>query len=146
MANINLTGNYQYNLDDKGRLTIPSKLREQLGNAVVVSLNFDNTLALRRKVDFETFKQALLNKNQMKSNVRIVTRTILGNSFELDFDSQGRILIPEILIKTIQLKKNVQIIGVGDKLEIISLENWNTFMKKTGTGILEKAAEDIDEF
>ncbi len=146
MANINLTGNYQYNLDDKGRLTIPSKLREQLGNAVVVSLNFDNTLALRRKVDFETFKQTLLNKNQMKSNVRIVTRTILGNSFELDFDSQGRILIPEILIKTIQLKKNVQIIGVGDKLEIISLENWNTFMKKTGTGILEKAAEDIDEF
>ncbi len=146
MANINLTGNYQYNLDDKGRLTIPSKLREQLGNAVVVSLNFDNTLALRRKVDFETFKQTLLNKNQMKSNVRIVTRTILGNSFELEFDSQGRILIPEVLVKTIQLKKNVQIIGVGDKLEIISLENWNTFMKKTGTGILEKAAEDIDEF
>lgn len=146
MSNINLTGNYQYNLDDKGRLTIPSKLREQLGNAVVVSLNFDNTLALRRKVDFETFKQTLLNKNQMKSNVRLVTRTILGNSFELEFDSQGRILIPEVLAKTIQLKKNVQILGVGDKLEIISQENWNSFMKKTGTGILEKAAEDIDEF
>lgn len=142
---MNFIGNYKHSIDEKGRLKIPSKFRDFLGNKIILSLGFDNTLVLRTEENYETWKQNLLSKDQLKSNARMISRAILGNSFDIEFDGQGRLLIPDFLLQKAKIKKFVQVIGVGANIEIQSSENWDEFMKKIDKGELEKLAEDIHE-
>jgi MraZ protein len=117
-----MIGNYKHTIDSKSRLTIPSKFRNELGSSVFVSLGLDNVIDIRTKEVFEKMQESLLLKGEFNKNARIVQRTILGNSFEITFDKQGRILMPKELIERVSLTDNVQIIGVGNKLEIYSAD------------------------
>ncbi|AUF83472.1 transcriptional regulator MraZ [Mesoplasma syrphidae] len=113
-----LLGTYEHNLDDKLRLTIPSKLRNKLGNTVYVSKGFEGSLELRSIEEFTIWSQQVLSYPNMNSEARMLSRTIFANSAEVEIDSSGRIKIPANLLQLANISKDVYILGLGTKAEI----------------------------
>ena len=119
-------GEYHQKLDDKGRLTIPSKLRYDLGEEFILTRGLDKCLFIYRK---ETWNK-LINKYEQLPNVkeaRNFMRFFLSGAVAQELDKQGRINITTPLIKYSNLDKECVIIGVGNHLEIWSKENWQNF-------------------
>ncbi len=137
-----IIGNYQYTIDEKGRLKLPSQFQEELGKVLIITLGIDDTLELRSKEIFDKWLKKLLSKGSFSKDLRKIHRLILGNSFEVAFDNQGRIKIPKSHLNILN-SNIVQVLGVGDKIEIISLNNWNNFMKDTGNELLNELVESI---
>ncbi|MBR2832870.1 MAG: division/cell wall cluster transcriptional repressor MraZ [Bacilli bacterium] len=120
-------GEYHHTIDDKGRLTIPSKIREELGEGFIVTRGLDGCLFLYKK---ETWDK-MINKYQMLPNVkdaRNFMRFLLSGANTLTFDKQGRINISLPLIKYASLTKDCVVIGVGDRLEIWDKNRWENFI------------------
>lgn len=142
-----MIGNYQNKLDDKGRITIPSKFRKTLGNKIVISFGFDNTLEIRTSASFKEWSSLLVSKGNLSKSARQLSRIILGNSFEIDIDSSGRALLPKQLIDFVNIKKDVTLVGVGDKIEIHSFEEWEKSISdsKHITTSLEQLAEELNK-
>ncbi len=124
-----MIGNYKNKLDEKGRLTIPSKFRNELGEFIVVSLGFDNTLEIRTKKSFEEWSNSLIAKGNLSKNARQLQRIMLGNSFELSLDKLGRINVPNQLLELAKINKEVVLVGVGEKIEIHSSTQWENNTK-----------------
>ena len=126
MGDIMFMGEYHQKLDDKGRLTIPSKLRYDLGEEFILTRGLDKCLFIYKK---ETWNK-LINKYEQLPNVkeaRNFMRFFLSGAVAQELDKQGRINITTPLIKYSNLDKECVIIGVGNHLEIWSKENWQNF-------------------
>ncbi len=121
-----MIGNYKNKLDDKGRLTIPSKFRNELGELIVISYGFDNTLEIRTKKAFEEWSDSLIAKGNLSKNARALQRMILGNSFELALDKAGRANVPNNLLEMAKIEKEVALVGIGDKIEVHSASQWDS--------------------
>jgi len=122
-------GEYHHTIDEKGRLTIPSKIRYELSENFIVTRGLDGCLFVYKKEAWEK----IVNKYQELPNIketRNFMRFFLSGANILEFDKQGRINISSPLIKYADLKKDCVIIGVGDRLEIWSEERWNEFTSK----------------
>ena len=117
-----VTGTYEHNIDAKGRLFIPAKLREELGVTFYLAMGVDAGLAIYPLSTWDRFteKFASLPMSQSKS-----MRTLFANAVKCDLDSQGRIVIPQKLRKYAGLEKEAVIIGVHDRAEIWSADAWN---------------------
>ncbi len=139
-----MLGNFNYSLDDKGRLVIPSKIRHQLDGELFLSLGFENTIDIRTKEQFDDWSLMLNNMSQLNKNSRNLSRAILGNTHTVKLDASGRINIPIHLQKRTPIKHEVVVVGLGNKIEIWDSKNWDTFMDQTGSGLLEEVAEEID--
>ena len=138
-------GTYQHNIDEKNRLSLPAKLVEGFSNKVVfASKGFENCIELRSKEDFEVYANKILSYSSNKKDSRILARQILANSAELSIDKANRILIPDVLKQLGSLKKNVTIIGLGNKLEIWDAKAYAKFMSETDSKF-EAVAERIDD-
>ena len=120
-------GEYHHTIDDKGRLTIPSKIREELGKDFIITRGLDGCLFIYKKEQWN----ALIDKYQSLPNIkdaRNFMRFFLSGANNVDFDKQGRININIPLIKYANLKKDCVIIGVGDHLEVWDKDGWNGFI------------------
>lgn len=120
-------GEYHHTIDDKGRLTIPSKIRYELGENFVVTRGLDGCLFVYPKNVWDN----IVRKYQELPNVkdaRNFMRFFLSGATDTQFDKQGRINIASPLIKYAELKKDCVVIGVGDRLEIWSEDRWNSFI------------------
>jgi len=117
-------GEYQHNLDDKGRLAIPAKFRAILKKGAVVTKGLDNCLFLYSKEQFSQIaaKFAALPISQAKA--RAFSRHMLAGAMDVDFDNQGRITLPDYLRKFSSLKKKVVIAGLYNHLEIWDETTW----------------------
>ncbi len=122
-----LMGEYHHTIDEKGRLTIPSKIRYELGDGFVLTRGLDKCLSIYPKEEWENIIKKYKELPQTK-DVRNFMRIFLSGATTLEFDKQGRINIPSPLIEFADLKKDCIIIGVNDRLEIWSCENWNNFI------------------
>ena len=121
-------GEYHYAIDEKGRLTIPSKVRFDLGEQFIITRGFDNCLFLYPMNEWNQIleKYKTLPNTQ---NVRNFMRFFLSGATEVSFDKQGRINIPMPLIKYSDLLKDCILIVVNERLEIWSKENWENFIE-----------------
>ena len=122
-------GEYHQKLDEKGRLIIPAKIRYELGDNFIITRGLDGCLFIYKK---ETWDK-IINSYQTLPNVkeaRNFMRFFLSGATPQNFDKQGRINISAPLIKHASLSKEVVIIGVGDRLEIWSNDNWNKFAEE----------------
>lgn len=122
-----LMGEYHHTIDDKGRLTIPSKIRYELGEGFVITRGLDKCLSIYPKEEWDNIIQKYKELPQTK-DVRNFMRIFLSGATTLEFDKQGRINIPIPLIEFASLKKDCIIIGVNDRLEVWSQENWQNFI------------------
>lgn len=139
-----LLGTYNHSLDSKKRLILPSKIVAKLDKGIVVSKGFDGCLELRTETEFEKYSQKLLQLSQNKKEARILIRQLLANAANLVIDSANRILIPSTLLSETNIKSQVTIIGLGNKLEIWDASAYNEFKKLTDK-TYEEIAERIDD-
>jgi len=133
-------GEYSHNLDAKGRVAIPAKFRIALKDGAVVTRGLDNCLFLYSKKEWRELAEKLASLPISQANTRAFARLMLAGAMDVDFDNQGRIILPEYLRKFAGLKKKVVIAGLYDRLEIWDEASWNKY--KTGT---EKKSNAIAE-
>ncbi len=117
-------GEYNHNIDLKGRLIIPSKIRESLGERFIITKGLDNCLfiySLNEWTDFETKLKTLPLTNK---DARAFVRFFFSGATECEIDKQGRILVPSNLREHANLEKETVIIGVSTRVEIWNKENW----------------------
>lgn len=126
-----LMGEYHHNIDDKGRLIIPSKFRDDLGEKFVITRGLENCLFAYSLEDFQKIVAELQKIPFTKKDARQFMRFFLSGATTVEFDKQGRINISSPLISYAGLKKECIIIGTGDRLEIWSSDNWNDFFDST---------------
>jgi MraZ protein len=120
-------GEYHHTIDDKGRLTIPSKIRYELGENFVVTRGLDGCLFVYPK---NTWDKIVVKYQELPNvkDARNFMRFFLSGAVNQEFDKQGRINISSPLMKYADLAKDCVVIGVGDRLEIWSAERWNSFI------------------
>lgn len=120
-------GEYHHTIDEKGRLTIPSKLRDQLGDKFVITRGLDNCLFVYREDEWAN----IISKYKELPNTRDARnfmRFFLSGATVCEFDKQGRVNIPSPLATFADLEKDCVIIGVNDRLEIWSSDRWSQFI------------------
>ncbi|ATZ18653.1 cell division protein MraZ [Williamsoniiplasma somnilux] len=135
-----LLGTFENKLDDKLRLTIPSKMRGQLGNVVFVSKGFECSLEIRSADEYQKWIDSILSLATMSTKARLLQREILGNSAEAEIDSSGRIKIPSNLLTLAGIAKDVFVIGVGSRIELWDKNKYNKYLEANSSE-LEKVAD-----
>ena len=120
-------GEYNHNLDDKGRLAIPAKFRAILKKGAVVTKGLDNCLFLYSKEQFAEIAKKIASLPLSQSKARAFTRHMLAGAMDLEFDNQGRITLPEYLRKFSGLNKKVIVVGLYNHLEIWNESAWNKY-------------------
>ena len=125
-----LIGEYHHSIDEKGRLIIPSKFREDIGNSFVVTRGLDGCLFVYSLIEWEKIVSKLKKLPFTKKDARIFMRFLLAGATVCEFDKQGRINLVNSLIEYAGLKKECVIIGVNDRLEIWSLDKYNNLMNE----------------
>lgn len=123
-----LMGEFHHAIDDKNRLIIPSKLREEMGNSIVVTRGLEGCLFAYTLVEWNNIMTKLKSLSFTKKDARSFSRFFLSGATTLEFDKQGRINIASPLVTYADLNKNCVIVGVNDRLEIWSEERWNNFI------------------
>lgn len=117
-------GEYNHNLDDKGRLAIPAKFRTILKKGAVVTKGLDNCLFLYSKEQFEKIAARFAALPLSQAKARAFTRHMLAGAMDVEFDNQGRITLPEYLRKFSGLKKSIIVAGLYNHLEIWDESAW----------------------
>ena len=138
-------GEYAHNIDRKGRLIMPAKFREDLGEHVVVNRGLDGCLYIYTSSQWEAVYKKLSTLPSTNKDARMFQRMMLSKAAEVDLDSQGRILIPRTLIDLAGLEKECLIVGMANHLEIWSKERW-TQLEEEQSGSFEEAAEALNGF
>ncbi len=122
-------GEYHHTIDDKGRLTIPSKIREELGEHFIVTRGMDHCLFIYKQEDWNRIIQNYKELPNTK-DARNFMRFFLSGATIQEFDKQGRINISSPLVSYASLEKECIIIGVNDRLEIWSKESWENLLEE----------------
>ena len=133
-------GEYYHAVDDKGRLAVPIKFREELATGAVVTRGLDKCLFLYLQREWEILAEKLAKLPIARANTRAFSRLMLAGAMDVELDKQGRIILPEYLRKYGGLKRKVVVAGLYNRLEIWDELTWNQY--RTGT---EKTSTDIAE-
>ena len=137
-----LIGEYHHNIDEKGRLIIPSKFREEIGESFIVTKGLDGCLFVYSLPEWEKIVNKLKKLPFTKKDARTFTRFFLSCATVCEFDRQGRINLVNSLIEYAGLKKECAVIGVNDRLEIWALDKFNNLMEEK-TLELDDIAENL---
>jgi MraZ protein len=118
-------GQYQHNIDNKGRLTIPARYRELLASeGAYITRGFDQNLMVLTISAFEQIYQRVNRMSMTDPMARLLKRLIFAGAEQVNVDRSGRILIPQYLRNAAHLDGDVMVVGVGDYFEIWSTEQW----------------------
>ena len=120
-------GEYHHSVDDKGRLIIPSKFRDELGTKFIITRGIENCLFVYSLDSWNEIVRKIESLPFTKKDARTFARFFLSGASEAEFDKQGRINITSPLISYAKITKECIVIGTGDRLEIWSEESWNDF-------------------
>jgi len=138
-------GQYLHNLDEKGRIIIPTKIRDLLTSTVVVTIGFDKCIALYSLQGWEKFQNSLLALPSNSQDARKHVRLIVGSASALDFDKQGRINLPANLLEHAGASKECVVVGVLDHVEIWSKEVWDKY-SSDAADTMEEVAEKLTNY
>ena len=118
-------GQFEHNIDDKGRITIPSQYRGLLDTGAYITRGFENNLIIMRTEDFNSLYHKMRGLSITKEETRDLARLIFANATLVDLDKSGRVLIPQFLRTAVNLDKEIVLVGIGPYFEIWSKENWD---------------------
>ena len=113
-----LFGRYQHNIDAKGRIFVPAKLREKLGDSFIAAAVMDHCVSLYSMEEWDKLQQGLAEMPMTKA--RKLQRYLSANASDVQVDAQGRILLPKHLLEYAGLEKEALVVGAGNRAEI-----WN---------------------
>ena len=121
-------GQFQHNLDDKGRLMIPARFRELLTPGAFITQSFDPCLMVMTEVYFKQVYERINIMNLTDPNARLLRRLILSSAYSIEADKVGRILIPQNLRQAIALESEAIVAGQGEYFEVWTPAAWNEQM------------------
>ncbi|WAM31121.1 division/cell wall cluster transcriptional repressor MraZ [Caldicellulosiruptor naganoensis] len=139
-----LIGEYKHVVDSKGRVTLPSKFREELGDRFILTKGLDNCLFGYSLKEWAVLEEKLKKLPLTNKEARAFLRFFFAGACECEVDKQGRILIPQNLREYANLQKEVFIIGVMTRIEIWSEENWKREMADESLSV-ERIAQKMEE-
>ena len=122
------SGEYRHSVDAKGRVIMPAKFRETLGNKFYVTRGLDKNLQIYSCDEWDKMYQKLSTLPMVDRNSRALSRLLLSGCVECEVDKQGRILIPQSLRAYASIEKDVVVIGNGNKVELWSSEMWDGYI------------------
>lgn len=120
-------GEYEHSVDNKGRITMPAKLKTEIGEKFVITKGLDGCLFVYSQEEWVNFEEKLKTLPLTNKNARDFVRFFLSGAIECELDKQGRFLITSILREYATLEKDIVIIGVGTRLEIWNREKWKKY-------------------
>ncbi len=139
-----LMGEFHHNIDEKGRLVIPTKFREELGNEFVIARGIEKCLYVYSMTEWEKLVNKLNTLPFTKKDARTFTRSFFSGATVCEFDKNGRINITSPLVSYAGLTHECVVIGVNDRLEIWSSEGFTNFMD-ANSDQLDDIAEHLFE-
>ena len=137
-----LLGEHRRTIDPKGRIVLPREYRQEFGPGLIVTKGLDNCLFLYPMREWEKLVARIEAMPSGRESTRIFTRLFFPNASQLMPDGQGRVMIPAHLRKMAGLAKEIVIVGLSNKAEIWSPENWEEFGARHEDKF-EQAASDI---
>ena len=135
-------GEYNHTIDTKGRLIIPAKLREGLGDRFVVTKGLDGCLSIYAMDEWHALEEKIHAFPLTNPSARKFSRFILAGAAECELDKMGRILLPQVLRQAAGLQKEVALIGVGSRIEIWDKEKWTA--ANTYDDDMSEVAENLE--
>ncbi len=138
-------GEFQHNIDTKGRMIVPSKFREGLGESFVVTRGLDKCLFAYPMDEWKLLEEKLKKLPLTKKDARAFTRFFFSGAIECEVDKQGRINIPQNLRSYAALEKECVVIGVSNRIEIWANENWEEYVTDSEESFAE-IAENLMDF
>ncbi len=137
-------GEFVHTIDEKGRLTIPARLREGLGDRFIVTRGLDQCLFAYPLDEWEVMEKKLKNLPDTRADARAFKRLFFSGAVEVERDRQNRILITQNLREYAKLESEAVIIGVSDHVEIWSQETWKEYSEEASTSYEEIAEKLVD--
>lgn len=137
-------GEYQHSIDDKGRLIIPAKLRDDLGSTFIITRGLDQCLFVYPMDQWVKLEQKLQALPLMKADARAFTRFFFSGASECEWDKQGRINIPNHLREYAKLEKECMVVGVQSRVEVWSKDAWEHYMNQSAASFNEIAETLVD--
>ncbi|WP_347860668.1 division/cell wall cluster transcriptional repressor MraZ [Salimicrobium sp. PL1-032A] len=137
-----LMGEFRHNMDAKGRLIVPSKLRDSLGESFVVTRGLDECLFVYPMPEWKKLEHQLQSLPLTRKDARAFTRFFLSGAIESTLDGQGRLHLPPPLREHASLKKPCVIVGVSSRVEIWAEEKWENYLEDSSHE-LESIAENL---
>ena len=139
-----LLGEYQHTVDAKGRLILPAKFREELGETLVFTKGLDACLFGYSLSEWNILEEKLKKLPLAKPEARAFARFFFAGAAEIGYDKQGRILLPPVLREHARLEKEVVVIGVSNRIEIWSQEAWNAYNEALAPSVSDLTQELVD--
>ena len=139
-----LLGEFQHNLDTKGRMAIPAKFRDKLTAGAIITRGIDNCLFVFANPEWEALAAKLIALPLAQANSRAFVRLMLAGATDVEVDNQGRILVPDYLRKYAGLKKEVVVAGLYNRIELWDKATWAVYKAKTESSS-EAIAEQLGE-
>lgn len=138
-------GEYIHAVDPKGRIAIPAKFREKLARGAIITKGVERCLFVFSAEEWQKFAEEKFFPLPFGSaSARAFVRHMTSGAADVEFDAQGRVLVPSSLREYANLSKNAAVIGVGARLEIWDAGAWKSYQKKTD-GAAEEIAEKLSE-
>jgi MraZ protein len=135
-----LIGEYTHTIDDKNRLSLPVKFRQEMGKKIVVTPGLDGCLWIFTMDQWTSISGKLGESSLLSADNRSFNRYMLGGAVEVDIDTIGRILVPDFLKERANLKTKVVLIGVQSRVEMWNEKSWIEYKK-----VVEKQADSLAE-
>ncbi|MBO7697797.1 MAG: division/cell wall cluster transcriptional repressor MraZ [Erysipelotrichaceae bacterium] len=137
-------GEYQHNLDAKGRIIIPSRFRDELHNTFILTRGLDGCLTIYTLEQWEKMFVELNKLPTTKKDARSYLRMLTTRATECTLDAQGRIIIPSFLAKAVNIEKECVVVGVNDHIEIWDKKAWEDYYLEASNNF-EEVAENLNE-
>ena len=138
-------GEFQHNIDIKGRIIVPAKFRDGLGERFVVTRGLDKCLFAYPMDEWKVLEEKLKKLPLTKKDARAFTRFFFSGALECEIDKQGRINIPQPLRNYASLEKECVIIGVSNRIELWASDSWNEYFDDSEESFAE-IAENLMDF
>jgi MraZ protein len=135
-----LLGEHEHALDDKNRLTLPAKLRDSLGDGVVVTVGIDGCLSAYAATEWERLADRIRGLDPLSREGRMMQRHFFAQAVRADLDKQGRMVLPARLLVSVGIEREVTVAGVYDHLEIWDRAKWRDHLHE-----VEGSAEHVAE-
>ena len=133
-----IIGEYKSRVGEKKRVSLPTKFREEIGEELILTRGYEESLILVNKKMWERVAQGVINGSFTDKNIRDTSRFLVGSAKEIEMDSQGRFVIPESLFNHANLGSEIVFIGLVNWIEIWDAEKW-----QKRVGYLQEHGEEI---
>jgi MraZ protein len=137
-------GEYLHTIDNKGRLIFPAKFRELLGEGFIATKGLDNCLFVYCKDEWAIIENKLKQLPLAKPEARAFVRFFFSGAAELEYDKQGRVLLPNNLREYAKLEKDVVVLGVSNRIEIWDKNAWDQYNEQISPSVTQIAENLVD--